>query len=79
MAVAKDVSVTLTDKDQQVLRALFDLALKQGGMAALGAVTYLNAKIDVAGSNKVKTAPVTPEGAIVNDELLKKDDEKTDK
>jgi hypothetical protein len=78
---AKDITITLNDKEQQIMRGVFDLALKQAGLQALGAVQFLSSKMDAAmlDVKRVPTSPVTPEGSVVNDELLKKDDKKTGK
>lgn len=47
-AYAKDVTITLTDQEQQVYRALLDAALKCGGLGSINAVNQFLAKLQAA-------------------------------
>jgi hypothetical protein len=53
--VAKDVTVTLNDKEQEALRQIFDLALRQGGLRVSGNITYMMQKL-----TSPPEAPATP-------------------
>lgn len=47
-AMAKDVTITLTDQEQKVFMALLDAALRSGGLAQLQSVTQFVVKIQQA-------------------------------
>jgi hypothetical protein len=47
-AMAKDITITLTDAEQKVFLTLLDTALKQGGLGQLQAVSQFVAKIQMA-------------------------------
>lgn len=53
-AYATDVTITLSDEDQQKLVALLDLAVKQGGIKAVTAASDLLKKIDDAKKEEPK-------------------------
>lgn len=54
---AKDVTVTLDDKEQEALRQIFDLALRGGGLRVSGNVTYFMGKLTTT-PDEPKSTPV---------------------
>jgi hypothetical protein len=59
-AVAKDVTITLNDQEQKVFLALLDVALKQGGLSNLQAVTQFVQKYQQAAGPAAAPAAPAP-------------------
>ena len=59
-AAAKDVTITLNDQEQKAFLAILDIALKQGGLQSLGAVSTFAAKIQAAMQAANPPAPPAP-------------------
>lgn len=57
---AKDVTITLTDADQNALGQIIDLALKSGGIQALQNVNTLVAKVQSAERSSPAPTPTDP-------------------
>ena len=70
-AQAKDITITLNDQEQKVFLALLDVALKQGGLQSLQAVSQFVAKIQkeiqaaapAAAPPALPVAPEAPKGS----------------
>ncbi len=62
VARAKDVTITLTDQEQQVLLNLLDMAVKQGGLRVAGNAAYFTNKINPsAAQSEQAKSPLVPD------------------
>lgn len=59
-ALASDITLTLNDKEQQVLLSLLDLAVRQGGVRVAGNAAYFMDKIQPPDEKKNDTSKIQP-------------------